>query len=233
MQLSRNVTLLIHAFLDQWLPPFVRDSRLLMLPMFKLLFGEKAELFMDFKEKLHFMNHINIQKIYKQVASCSIRRETDLNSKCLQAIQKAVVGRNVLDIACGQGFLARRLSRDHHVTAADILLDSARFAGYPWISLAEVDILRLPFADRAFDTVVCAHTLEHVLDVNKAVAELRRVTAKRLIIVVPKQRPYSYTFDLHLHFFPYAWSLHLALGKSGKRQTSQLVGGDWFYIEDY
>jgi ubiquinone/menaquinone biosynthesis C-methylase UbiE len=231
MRLTRNVTLLIHALLDQCLPPLVRDSRLFMLPLFRLLFGKKARLFMDFKEMASSLDRINMQTIYKEAAPCSIRRATDLNKACLRRIEREVLGGKVLDIACGRGFLAKRLSRTCQVTAADIQIQRAHFTESPWISLAEADILRLPFADRSFDTVVCTHTLEHVLNIPTAIAELRRVTAQRLIIVVPRQRPYKFTFDLHLHFFPYVWSLQLALGRSGESQQCELVGGDWYFVE--
>ena len=37
------------------------------------------------------------------------------------------------------------------------------------------DVTRLPFADRAFDVVVCSHVLEHVDDPAAAIEELQRV----------------------------------------------------------
>ncbi|MDZ7363780.1 MAG: class I SAM-dependent methyltransferase [candidate division KSB1 bacterium] len=33
----------------------------------------------------------------------------------------------------------------------------------------------MPFSDKTFDYVTCCHTLEHVKDLDKAVAELKRV----------------------------------------------------------
>jgi ubiquinone/menaquinone biosynthesis C-methylase UbiE len=84
----------------------------------------------------------------------------------------------------------------------------------------------LPFGDRAFDTVVCAHTLEHIPDLFRAAAELRRV-AHRVIVVVPRQRYYRYTVDYHLHFFPSAAPLvHLFGGRA------DLVDGDWILVAD-
>lgn len=44
---------------------------------------------------------------------------------------------------------------------------------------------------------------------NTALAELRRVAKRRLIIVVPKQRNYKYTFELHINFFPYLFDLKI------------------------
>jgi hypothetical protein len=76
-----------------------------------------------------------------------------------------------------------------------------------------------------------ANTLEHVRDIVRSLEELRRVARKRLIIVVPKQRPYLYTFNLHIHFFPYDFSLLAILRPKSNYQLKNL-GGDWFYIEN-
>jgi ubiquinone/menaquinone biosynthesis C-methylase UbiE len=92
----------------------------------------------------------------------------------------------------------------------------------------------LPFAPCAFDTVICTHTLEHVQNLTAAIDELRRVTRRRLIIVVPRQRPYRYTFDLHLHFFPYKHSLltHLTPVPDIADRMVRDLDGDWYYQED-
>ena len=62
------------------------------------------------------------------------------------------------------------------------------------------NIKNLKFKDSFFDTVICCHTIEHIPDINSAVNELKRIAKKEIIIVVPKQRFYFYTLDLHLHF---------------------------------
>jgi ubiquinone/menaquinone biosynthesis C-methylase UbiE len=98
------------------------------------------------------------------------------------------------------------------------------------ITCVEASIERLPFDDGQFDTVVCTHTLEHVQHLQRAVDELRRVARRRLIVVVPRQRPYRYTFSLHVNFFPYAWSLTGQLGHAPGAVIKNL--GDWFYLED-
>lgn len=79
--------------------------------------------------------------------------------------------------------------------------------------------------DAGFDTVVCTHTLEHIPQLHESVQELRRVGARRLIIIVPCQRYYRYTIDYHLHFFPSAAPLaHLVAG------DVRAVDGDWFCV---
>ena len=90
----------------------------------------------------------------------------------------------------------------------------------------------LPFRDGEFDTVVCTHVIEHVLDYKKAIAELRRVSRKRLIIVVPREREYLYTFNPHFNFFPYTHSFLRAMHPVPSTYVCEDVGRDIFYSED-
>ncbi len=78
--------------------------------------------------------------------------------------------------------------------------------------------------------MISTHTLEHVLNAEAALAELRRVARRRLILVVPRQRPYRFTFDLHLNYFPYAWSLRNFLANPHAR--IEVIDNDLFAVED-
>ena len=53
------------------------------------------------------------------------------------------------------------------------------------VDLRTADVERLPFDDKSFDTTLCDHTLEHVRNFEKAVAELVRVTRRQLLVIVP------------------------------------------------
>ena len=88
----------------------------------------------------------------------------------------------------------------------------------------------IPFADNSFDTVVSTHSLEHAADIERAVRELRRVAREKQIIVVPGQREYKYTFDLHLHFFPYRHSPFKYMRND--RALCRMAGNDIFFAED-
>jgi ubiquinone/menaquinone biosynthesis C-methylase UbiE len=118
--------------------------------------------------------------------------------------------------------------RGWQVTAADIM-PPANTDGAVNPVFCVADVTLLPFGDKSFDTVVCAHTLEHVSDIQRALSEVRRVCRKRLIVVVPCQREYLYTFDLHIHFFPYAYKLQQLMGP---RASIHMAGGDFVAIED-
>ncbi len=198
---------------------------------FKLLFGDKAWIFYKFKNDSLEMSEKEFVKRYKEIEKISIKRETDLNKACVVKVEKNVIGKSVLEVGCGKGFLANRLSKHYPVTAVDIIIDQRITKKYPEISFIEANIEKLPFGNKSYDTVVCTHTLEHVQNLFLAISELRRVTKKRLIIVVPKQRPYRFTFDPHLHFFPYVHSLLVIMG-SHRNNSCIEVDGDLFYTED-
>jgi len=80
----------------------------------------------------------------------------------------------LLDVACGGGLLAPRVSGYRHV-GVDLsrpALDLARDHG---VETVRGDVLRLPFADGTFAVVVAGEILEHVADHRRLVAEVCRV----------------------------------------------------------
>ena len=232
MKLSRDLTHYIRFFLDELVPPVIRDSKWFMWLPFKLAFGKKSYIFFQFKQQAPLLSEVELRQVYLDSADIHINRETDINRACMNAIKNYVIGKTVLDVACGSGFLAKYLSREYKTTACDIIIAPELIEQYPDITFKEAQVEHLPFSDNAFDTVICAHTLEHVMDLHAAIAELRRVTAKRLIVIVPKQRPYKYTFDLHIQFFPLITDIFAAFGRRRHGQICMELNGDWFYLEE-
>ena len=234
MKVSRNITLGIHFVLDQLVPPIIRDSKWFMSIIMRLSLGKGSKWLMTFKENFPDMTGSDLEEYYKKSASAHIERETDLNSKCIDRIKDTIVGETVLDIACGRGYLAKQLAENYKVTGADFIVDEEMVAKNPNIKWDTANIEALEYTDNQFDTVVCTHTLEHVINIDIALSELRRIAKKRLIIVIPKQRPYQYTFDLHVHFFYYDWQVKSILSKNTKdsQPNLELLGGDWFLFED-
>lgn len=232
MNISRKATLLLHHVLDQWLPPAVRDNRLLWNLLFGRIFRREASLMLDFKERAPLLTPGEVKDIYRRIAPYNIPRLTDLNTESIAEIFPRIIGPTVLEVGCGSGFLSARLREIYTVTATEIHVHADLKSTCRGVTLLEAFAEALPFADASFDTVICTHVLEHVLDLRAAVAELRRLYKKRLIVVVPQQRPYKFTFDLHLHFFPYPHSLLLAVGKTSAQQQCFSAGGDLFYVEE-
>ena len=98
----------------------------------------------------------------------------------LVELVKAAAPRLVLDMGCGSGHLAKRLKavlKDVEIHGVDISTAAlARAAGRldrHWH--LDVDKADLPMADGAYDVVICSEVLEHIYDVDHALAELARV----------------------------------------------------------
>ena len=230
MKLPRDVSLKINWFFDQLIPPILRDCRWFMYVPMRMAFRHKAHLFMNFKDGAHNLSIEQYEQLYAEADEVRFTRETDLNRRSVELILAHVKGPQLLEVGCGRGYLSRRLAAlGHDVTATDITVEGLE--GTPNLNFRKAAIEQLPFADKAFDTVVCTHTLEHILDLARAIRELRRV-AERLVVVVPRQRPYRYTFDLHVNFFPYLHSLYYAMGKRSDEVICVDAGGDIFYVED-
>lgn len=233
MKISRDYTNIINWVLDNIIPPIVRDSRFFMYPLFWILFKKKSDLFMSFKKNVSTIHRNKILDYYKELSDVHIKRETDLNSKSVDFILDNISGDTVLDIACGRGYLAKRITEKLNckVVGVDFNISNELLEIHSDdLNFIEGDVTKIPFPDNSFDTVTCTHTLEHVLDIQQGIRELRRVCKRKLIVVLPKQREYKYTFDLHLHFFPYKYSvLNLMNNTKG---TCLNINNDWVYFEE-
>jgi SAM-dependent methyltransferase len=94
--------------------------------------------------------------------------------------------KRILDAACGNGrysrFLLRHADPDAVLTTFDLsprMLHRARArlrSGR--VSHAVADLTRLPYADAAFDAIVCGWVLEHLPDPRPGLRELARVLQK-------------------------------------------------------
>jgi SAM-dependent methyltransferase len=89
-------------------------------------------------------------------------------------------GTRVLDVATGSGVVAgHAAARKAAVTGADLSPRMVSLAARlnPTCTFKEADVESLPFADNAFDAVVCAFGIGHFPDPEASVAECARVLA--------------------------------------------------------
>ncbi|TFC63835.1 class I SAM-dependent methyltransferase [Cryobacterium sp. TMT2-4] len=90
---------------------------------------------------------------------------------------------DVLEIGGGSGATADRLARANpslRLTTTDydpVMVGVARkrLAKYPHVAARQADVTQLPFDDETFDFVVSFLMLHHVVDWEKAIAEVARV----------------------------------------------------------
>jgi ubiquinone/menaquinone biosynthesis C-methylase UbiE len=88
-----------------------------------------------------------------------------------------LAGKRVLDAGCGKGRFARVL-KDRHPTAEiwglDISSEMLKFVP-PEIHTRAGLLTALPFEDASFDCVYATESLEHAVEIDRAVSELCRV----------------------------------------------------------
>jgi ubiquinone/menaquinone biosynthesis C-methylase UbiE len=101
-----------------------------------------------------------------------------------------VRGWKVLDLGAGTGrFTLPFLERGAHVTACDASAEMLEVlkqkAGSTSLSVMVADAHHLEFADRSFDCAMSFRMLMHVVDPQKALSELCRVSNDRVIFDVP------------------------------------------------
>ncbi|HET8527302.1 MAG TPA: class I SAM-dependent methyltransferase [Gaiellaceae bacterium] len=94
----------------------------------------------------------------------------------LEAIARERPAR-VLDAGCGPGWHGARIAErtGAHVVAADQSPRMVELAAERGLEAVVADVQTLPFDDAAFDCVLAAWMLYHVRDLDRGVAELRRV----------------------------------------------------------
>lgn len=183
---------------------------------------------MNFKSVAYKLTESEFSDAYRNLECRANDRETDLNlpsvNYMLQNLDKD--SKTLLDIGCGRGYWLNKVAAetDLELTGCD-LYDNVKLNRGKYI---KSNIENLPFEDNSFDIVTCHHTIEHVINPEKAISELKRVTKKQLILVTPCQRFFEYTLDLHINFFPMEYFLTNLINM--KKFECKKVHGDWVYI---
>ena len=98
--------------------------------------------------------------------------------EALKAIDRAMTGdSDVLEVGCGTGVMAERINALPGVTlvAIDYSDDSVELTAARGVDARWADICYLPFEDDTFDVAYAGRMLHHVRDLDRALAEIRRV----------------------------------------------------------
>lgn len=228
---NRKLTNIIRYFMDEWIPPAIRDSRLFMRPFYWYAYkGKNIDEVMDFKANVFKWSPEEFAEFYaKRDTRFSNSRLTDLSEECIQYMFEHADpdAQTLLDVGCGSGYFLRKSNERGLKTSGCDVIPGLEIKGSSYI---QANVEKLPFDDNAFDIVTCSHTLEHVINFPQAVSELKRVAKKQLIVVIPCQRTYYYTLDEHVRFFPYKYMLEQEMKM--ENYLCKKVWGDLVYIAD-
>ncbi|WP_201864667.1 class I SAM-dependent methyltransferase [Microvirga soli] len=231
--MRRETSNRIRFVIEELIPPILKDSFLFRWLGAKM-YGPYISHMADFRKRAPFLTDEEYEKLYRNYPH--VHSGTDNSAACLTQVTSDVIGPSVCDVGCGTGFLLNHI-KAHANTELSRLVgtdfnvpENPQFADIEFIP---AKIERLPFRDNEFDTVVCTHVIEHILDYRTAIAELRRVAARRLIIIVPMERESIYTFNPHFNFFPYPHSFLRAMHPVPKEYFCEQIGRDIYYREDY
>ncbi len=229
--MNRETTNKIRFVLEDVLPPIVRDSGLFR-GVAKMAWGKHIDTLARFRERAPFLTPKEYEDLYREHPR--VHEGTDNSKACIERMIADLVGDSVCDVGCGTGVL---LSKFHEakpdlkrLTGVDFVVEDA--ASIPGVEYVAAKIEELPFKDGEFDTVVCTHVIEHVLEYRQSIAELRRIAKKRLIIIVPRERESRYAFNPHFNFFPYTHSFLRAVHPVPAKFVCLDIGRDIYYSED-
>jgi ubiquinone/menaquinone biosynthesis C-methylase UbiE len=95
---------------------------------------------------------------------------------------------NVLDVGCAEGYFMTLISDRFQREVWGVDLSTVALAkahekyGLP---VAAADATRLPFSDGSFDLVYSTEVIEHMLDPDQMIAEMRRVSRGTVLVTTP------------------------------------------------
>ncbi len=141
------------------------------------------EMFSSIAGRYDFLNHflsVNIDRVWRRT--------------CVREVERlvGVPCPRVLDVGCGTADLSLAFSGLGPVIGCDfsqpmLRIGSAKVArgnGRHPIHLLAGDALRLPFPDAKFDAVVSAFVLRNLADIQKGLAEMRRVLRPAGVVAI-------------------------------------------------
>jgi ubiquinone/menaquinone biosynthesis C-methylase UbiE len=130
----------------------------------------------------------------------------------------------LLEVGCGEGHLIAHLTKQlptlTQIAACDRSLEKLATVRPTSIEFRTGSVYALPYPDRAFDLVVCCEVLEHLEEPARALAELRRVTSRYLLVSTPREPLWR---ALNLLRLAYVRELGNTPGHVGHFSTRSLV----------
>lgn len=149
---------------------------------------------------------------------------------------------SILEVGCAEGRVLKGVAEylgSRFAVGIDISPRFIQFATkcFPDISFCLFDGEKLPFLDKSFDVVLCSDVLEHIVDLEQFLGELRRV-GRATLFKIPIEKSWLTTFrqmtwqgsgtglnhpEGHFHQFTHRDAMHLLNRQSFQVRTANLV----------
>jgi ubiquinone/menaquinone biosynthesis C-methylase UbiE len=228
MKLSRDLQRPIRYFIDQLLPPLMRDSQVFKYAL-KIIFKADSKTVWEFRENFPSMSNDEVRDIYSRLSKHALKVSTDINNRCLDKIEEEVTAKTVLDVGCGTGKLAELKNYSRYVGVDFVEHKLWRSVETDNASFHEMSVEKMSFGDNSFDLVICAHVLEHVRNPINVLMEIRRLTKSEAIVILPRERSYKAGFNLHVNHYQYKWEIESLISQVPCDSSSiELIDGDFY-----
>lgn len=229
--MKREHTNIVRFIIEDCVPPILRDTRLFNA-ILSWASGMDLKKCRELRRNIPYLTPQTLAAFYADYPR--IQADTDNSQGCIREVLANISGNSLCDVGCGTGHLLALISKEHPLDTL-VGVDFSRhneWAVLSHIQFFQHDILNLAFRDGQFDTVVCTHTLEHILDIAAAVRELRRISDKKLIIVVPRERESIWSVNAHFHYFAYEHSFLKHLLPLPAKWSIKQIQRDYVYVEE-
>jgi SAM-dependent methyltransferase len=202
---KREHTRIIRLFLDEWLPPILREQRWLYRWVLGAIVKGDVESYLNFRQNAWRMTDEDLQNFYRNIKS-NIDRPTDCNERTVERILRELATRkpeSILEFGCGRGHVAKKMIEAVSASYTGVDFDTRKAKAILPENVRLLDGVDLEVLEpgETFDCVVCTHTIEHVRDIRRTITSLIDRTQGFMIIVVPLQLNLRYSADLHTRFW--------------------------------
>ncbi|HMI86801.1 MAG TPA: methyltransferase domain-containing protein [Polyangiaceae bacterium] len=147
------------------------------------------------------LHHSNTQAYYDEFSKAYEKNRGDndpggyhelIDDLQVDFAARYAAGGDLLEVGCGTGLLLRRLSKltksARGIDLSPGMLETARARG---LDVTTGTVLELPFPDASFDVTCSFKMLAHVEDIERALAEMIRVTRPTGAVIADFYNPYS------------------------------------------
>ena len=211
LNIKRDILCICRLLLDTIVPKSLRNSYFLFC-IFSAIFNLDSKLY-GFRE--NFKTKSNPQESLNQIymnysdnmkAKCTL----DINTIHLYLLGRYLQGvqwESLLDVGCGTGEFINRVDRlftAKNITGIDLkICSSFTPSKNNQIEFVSDDLKKYlsKLNDQSVDYTTCLHVLEHVLDYEKLLRELNRVSKKGVIIACPLETEFKWGLNYHINFF--------------------------------